>query len=431
MKPKAIILIVIDALRADHLGCYGYRLSTSPHLDEFSNDAIMYKYAFAPCSYTIPAIAAILTGKSPGNHSLFFQQKKGSLNHDREITLAEILKSGGYKTAAFVSSFVLNKNWGLNAGFDLYDDNMTASEANRPTELIRNGKETNEKVFRWLVSEGRSPFYLFVHYFDVHGPYVNKEPYNSLFEVKHYGKEPQFLSRVLDGKKGGIPEYQLLKIAKNEAGKVIDYERDARYYFAQYDGGIRYCDELIGSLINNLKEMGIYDETLILITADHGEALGENDVYFFHGLTVTFEQIRVPLLIKLPGKGTNKSKIVEEPVSTLDIFPTILATSGIDYSQLETEGINILKNNSKGRFILSENQWQRALVKKDYLFLSEKKNLYPNYIYYFDSRHLCSGTKLYNFISDSKFENDLIYTASVENELLNINNYFSLYLNNK
>jgi arylsulfatase A-like enzyme len=430
VKPQAVILIVIDALRADHLGCYGYHLPTSPHLDQFAKDAVVYKYAFSPCSYTIPAFAAIFTGKSPGNNSLWFQQKFG-LNRDREITLAEILKSAGYKTAAFVSSLVMRKDWGLDVGFDIYNDKMTGFEANRPSESIRNGKETNNEIFKWLVNEGHSPFFLFIHYFDVHGPYVNVEPYDSIFRVEDYGKKPLFLDRVLDGKEGGIPDYQILKAVKNEAGENVDFEKDARYYFSQYDGGIRYSDDMFGDLIERLKEKDIYDDALIIITADHGEAMGENNVYFFHGLTVSFEQIRVPLLIKTPTKKTIKSKVVEEPVSTIDIFPTILNACEANNSRFEVEGVNILNKNSNKRIILSENQWQRAIIRGNYIFNSEKRNIYSDYVYYYDSRQLSAGRKLYNYIGDSDCKNNLLGKVSEEKEFVEIDNFFSLHVNPK
>jgi len=430
MKPKAIILIVIDALRADHLGCYGYHLPTSPNLDEFAKDAVLYKYAFSPCSYTIPAFAAIFTGKSPGNNSLWFQQKFG-LSRDREITLAEILKSAGYKTAAFVSSLVMRKDWRLDAGFDIYNDKMTGFEANRPAESIRNGKETNNEVFEWLADKGHSLFFLFIHYFDVHGPYVNVEPYDSIFKVKDYSKEPLFLDRVLDGKEGGIPDYQILRVVKNEAGEKVDFEKDARYYFGQYDGGIRYCDDIFGDLIKGLKEKGIYDDALIIITADHGEAMGENNVYFFHGLTVSFEQIRVPLLIKIPAKKATKSKVVEEPVSTIDIFPTILNACKVNNSCFEVEGVNILNKNSNKRIILSENQWQRAIIRGNYIFIGEKRNIYSDYVYYYDSRQLSIGRKLYNYINDSDCKNNLLGKVSEEKDFMEIDIFFSLHVNPK
>ncbi len=430
MIPKAIILIIIDALRADHLGCYGYRLPTSPHLDEFAKDSILYKYAFSSCSYTIPAFSGIFTGKSPGNNSLFFQQKFG-LNRDREITLAEILKAADYKTAAFVSSLVMRKDWGLNAGFDIYNDKMTGFEANRPAQSIRNGKDTNDEIFKWLTDEGQPPFFLFIHYFDVHGPYVNVEPYDSLFKAEDYGKEPLFLDRVRDGTEGGIPDYQILKAVKNEVGEKVDFEKDARYYFSQYDGGIRYTDDKFGDLIERLKEKDIYDDALIIITADHGEAMGENNVYFFHGLTVSFEQIRVPLLIKTPTKKTIKSKVVEEPVSTIDIFPTILNVCEANNSRFEVEGVNILNKNLHKRIIISENQWQRAIIGGNYIFLGEKSNIYPDYVYYYDSRQLCSGKKLYNYIDDSACRNNLLEKVSEKKEFLEINNFLTLHVNPK
>ena len=210
----------MDCLRADRLGCYGYELNTSPFIDSLAEEAVKFSYAFSATSYTVPSIASMFTSKYPSSHSVKFHQKSPKISKDSEILLAEILKSSGYKTAAFVGALVLRKEIGLNAGFDIYDDRMTGSETNRPLQLIRIGEETNEKVFKWFKNESSTPFFLFLHYFDVHGSYANPAPYDSIFDVNTYGKTPILLNKVADGKEGGIPNYQLLKVVKNKDGEI-------------------------------------------------------------------------------------------------------------------------------------------------------------------------------------------------------------------
>ena len=182
MKPKKIILIIIDTLRADHLGCYGYKRNTSPNIDALAMENILFKYAFSPSPHGIPSYGSIFTSKYPGNHSIGFDQK-GKLNTEIDITLASILNKNNYKTAAFVSDNVLNKETNLNAGFEVFDDEIGSEHHER-----RDCQRTNQQVFKWLEENYLNDFFLFIHYFDTHGPYLNQEPYKNMFvEDEFYG----------------------------------------------------------------------------------------------------------------------------------------------------------------------------------------------------------------------------------------------------
>ena len=324
IPPKKIILISLDTLRADHLGCYGYLRNTSPTLDALSQKGILFMNAFSPSSFTIPSHASIFTGKKPSRHSIGFDQINGKLDTDIDITLAEYLKARGFKTAAFVSSCVLRKQTNLNSGFDLYDDEMSSHELNRPTELIRNGEETCDRAIRWMRENKEVNFFLFIHLFDIHGPYVCKEPYSSLFQSDLYAAQDiRILNSVVPDNLpiGGIPSYQVLNSIRDGNGKLLQFEESISYYISQYDGNIRYCDSMIENFVNYLKELQIFDETLLIITSDHGEAFGENDIFFFHGLTVSPEQIHVPVIMNFPQTMSVNNKIVTKPVSTNGYFP--------------------------------------------------------------------------------------------------------------
>ncbi len=428
---KKVLLIVVDTLRADHVGCYGYPLATSPTIDELSKESVMYRYAFSPGSYTVPVHASIFTGKIPSNHSLWFYQGKGQLNRDREITLAEILKQEGYQTAAFVSSYVMRRDWGLDAGFDIYDDRMTTHESNRPEEPIRDGKETNQILLRYLEEKRPEKFFFFVHYFDVHGPYV-KNLVKNVFHPDQYGSHPILLNRVRNGSAGGIPEYQLLRVEKNAKGDIVQYERDARIYMAQYDAGIRYADEVIAQLLDRLKGLGIYEDTMIILTSDHGEALGENGVYFFHGLTVSVEQIRIPLMIKYPGSRL-KGQVSEVPVSSVDIMPTILESCGIDMARFRFDGYSLLRGPQEpsSRFILSENPVQRAIVGGEHVLLAEKGVIDPAYVYYFNPGALVAGKQFYHYVTDPKGIRNLLGERSQAEDFLRFESLLSHYVDPK
>jgi arylsulfatase A-like enzyme len=370
--PKKIILISLDTLRADHLGCYGYPRNTSPTIDEVAGEGILFKNAFSPSSFTTPAHASIFTGKSPSHHSIGFNQFDGKLDTNIDITLAEFLKATGFKTAAFISSFVLRNETNLNSGFDVYDDEMTSHELNNPINLIRDGTETSCRAIQWVQDNYEDNFFLFIHLFDVHGPYICKEPYKNLFVKDSQNDEIIRLNSIVPNSHpiGGIPFYQALKRTVDIKGNTTSFETNIQYYISQYDGCIRYVDDNINLLLKKLQQLGIYDDSFIIITSDHGEAFGENDIYFYHGLTVTPDQIHVPLIIKPHKEGNVKQQIIELPVSTIDILPTILSICNFDYDNLDLEGqslISTMENLSdrsikKKRILISENEHQLAEI---------------------------------------------------------------------
>jgi arylsulfatase len=428
---KIIILIVLDTLRADHLSCYGYSLPTSPTIDKFAKEATLYFHAFSTGSYTVPVHASLMTGKYPSNHSLFFQQTDGRLNISREITLAEILRTRHFKTGAFVSSYVLRKELELGSGFDVYDDKMTRHETNRPESLIRDGHETNKVFFDFFERNPSDKCFYFLHYFDIHGPYVKDIEFNS-FPLTAYGNTPQILKKVPDGFPMGIPEYQLLNVKKDKSGNIIDYEKDRRVYLAQYDKGIRYCDSVVGEVLDYLKSKGLYENAMIILTGDHGEALGENDIYFFHGLTVSLEQIKIPLIIKYPYfyKG---GLVFESPVSHVDLLPTILDWVGMDRKCFSFDGVNLNgdEENIQNRWILAENQWQRAIVRGRYLLLTEKKVTHSIPGYYYPQVKQLKMEAFYDYVSDPMCNYNLIEVSPEVKEFLIFNSFFVSFVDPK
>jgi arylsulfatase len=325
-----IVLVTIDTLRADHLGCYGYRRDTSPNLDRLAAEGLLFRHAFSPSSYTAPTHASLFTSRYPSYHSIGFTNGGSRLDGSGEMTLAELLRTGGFRTAAFVSTIVLRRSVGLDKGFDHYDDTLPTWELNRPIELRRLGADTTAAALAWVREHRDDRTFLWLHYMDVHGAYTSPSPYNLEFvEDAHWGA-PRHLDKVPGGSPGGIPEYQLLRVVRGQDGAVVDHERDYRYYLAQYDGGIKYVDAQIGELVEELKRLGLFEETLFIVTSDHGEALGEHNIFFFHGLTVTPDQIRVPLLIRPPSGGLARSGSIDSAVSLVDLMPTVLELASCD-----------------------------------------------------------------------------------------------------
>ncbi len=312
---KDIILISIDTLRADHLSCYGYDLSTSPNIDRLAADGSLYEYVVSSSAYTSASMASVMTGAYPRFNSLGYSNTSAKLL-DHEVTLAEQLNSAGYNTAAFVCNPVLKKKKGFHQGFELYDLELEDEEAIRGFPE-RTAAKCTTSVLQWLGdSDPKRPLFLWVHYQDPHGPYTPPSEFADRFTRDEKG--PLLDPPIQDDNFGfkRIPSYQ-----------AIDDNRHLQSYVSRYDSEIAFVDHHIGRLLDWFRENGRYEDATILLTSDHGEAFGENDFFFVHGQTVTKDQSFVPLLLKQPGQPGGRRH--ETPVAHIDIYPTLCAAAGL------------------------------------------------------------------------------------------------------
>ena len=364
-----IVLITIDTARADHLGTYGWHRATSPALDRLAADGVTFDWALSPASYTGPAHYSIMTSRYPSFHGVQFFNSRLAADNCSDTTLAQALGQAGYATGAFVSTSVLGlRNLRPMArGFKAYDDRMTRNESNRATELRRLAADTTGAALAWIREHRDQHFFCWIHLMDVHGPYEAPEPHGGQFIDQVVGTEPWMLEAVRDGEIGGIPEYQMLNVVRAPDGRVLDYERNYNYYAGRYDGGIRYVDACVGGLLDDLRGLSLYDDLLLVVTSDHGEALGENGVFFFHSLTVSMDQIRVPLIVRLPDRIGRGAERVQVQVSTLDIAPTILDYLGLGGLRAQGTSLRPLMEARAGgeaarRVIFSETETQVSAV---------------------------------------------------------------------
>lgn len=302
-----IILITLDTTRADRLSCYGYKRRTSICLDGLAHDSVVYTHAIAPSSWTLPSHAALFTGKFTSSHGARYDPKGPLMIADaidcppagnqyrargvgkNEHMLASILKDKGYTTGAVVGSPWLKRIFGLNKGFDYYDDDQITSVNGRVASQI------TSRALRWLKESYRKQFFLFLNYFDPHTP---------------YGPPGEYLYAYLP--KGSL-----------SPGKTMSIEE----MNALYDAEILYMDYHIGKLLDNLRQLGLYDSTWIIVTADHGELLGEHKLTG-HGKFLFQEELKIPLIIKYPGAETTPRQ-EDMPLQLTDIFPMILSRLGI------------------------------------------------------------------------------------------------------
>ena len=302
-----ILFIVIDTLRTDHLSCYGYQRSTSPNIDKLAQEGVLFLNAFAPSIPTTPAFTVMYTGLhgiTTGIVSHGAKDEDQYLDHEIPV-LPEILREKGYTTAAVDNLYDI-KHYFVRG----YDHYMKTSHL----QFVA-ADEINEKAILWIKQNKNKDFFLFLHYWDPHTPYLPPERYRNLY---YQGNPYDPNNRSMDPVKKQLvyPFYKWWHY------QHLGNPTDINYFPAQYDSEINYVDEKIGQILQVLEEVGIVEDTLVVLTSDHGENMTEHGLYFGHtGLYET--TIRIPLICRWPGRFPPGKKI-EAMVQHIDYAPTIL-----------------------------------------------------------------------------------------------------------
>lgn len=307
-----VVLISIDTLRRDHLPTYGYARPTAPRIDGLARESVVFDEDVATHTNTAPSHASMLTGLYPPTHGIL---QNGDLLRAEVPTLPELLKATGYRTGGFVSGWTLKGDFtGLNRGFDRYHDRfpLLSETGGQPRRAyIRHADETFERAHRWLTAEAArpGPLFVFYHLFDPHYPYDPPDDYLRRFLPA--GQTGLRFPREL-----GPERTRLRSGGRPEPGQIEEY-------IARYDGEIAFADEYVGRLLDDLRSLGLYDRSIIVLTADHGETLDDRPFVFSHGDRDYEEQVRVPLVVRFPG-GRYGGQRVAAPVQHVDILPTVL-----------------------------------------------------------------------------------------------------------
>lgn len=291
-EPWNVLLVTFDTTRADRLGCYGNTRIETPTLDGLAAEGVRFARALSAVPITAPSHASILTGRYPIAHGV--RDNGLFVLGDEQLTLAEILRDEGYATAAAIGAFPLTARFGLNQGFTLFDDHLTGAFEDYlgqrviPKERLffdeRRAAQVNEAVLPWISENANAPFFAWVHYFDPHQPFEPAPPYDQL------------------------------------------YADDL------YNGEIAYADSRLGFLLEHLKSLGVLDRTLVVMTADHGEGLGEHNEVT-HAVLAYNSTLHVPLIIRPPTGSAPAGKVIESWVGTVDIVPTVLDLLGIKHPE--------------------------------------------------------------------------------------------------
>ena len=299
-----ILLVTLDTTRADRIGAYGYAKASTPVLDALARDGILFEHCITPTAYTLPSHSSIMTGLYPPAHGV--RLNGDAALADSNETLAEKLKAKGYRTGAFVGAFVLDGRWGISQGFEQYDDKFDLGP-DQKLDLARVQRPANKVVdaaLQWLGQDSAKPFFAWVHMYDAHTPYEPPQPY------------------------------------------------------AGYDGEISFSDSQVGRLLKWLDDRGLRDNTIVVVTADHGEGLGSHGEGE-HGYYVYDYAVRVPLIVRIPG---SKSARVSRQVRTVDIMPTLLETVAAGKSD-RIDGLSLLpllsKDDAPERLAYSESMATR------------------------------------------------------------------------
>jgi arylsulfatase A-like enzyme len=362
-SPPTIVLITLDTLRREHLGCYGYFRPTSPHIDALAADALFFERALASMASTLPSHLTLLTGLYPHQHGMTSNRRAATVSFTSELgrlSAADVLRRCGYRTAAFVSAVPLAPTTGIQAGFETY----SCPESGKS---LRAG-ERNEEVLAWLDRHAAEPgpFFLWVHYFDPHEPNDPVPPYDAMFTTDEaqlewirarridpaaltdrYGSSSRIQGQFLPGRRADA------RPGKDRPA-AISLERIADL-MNRYDGEARYMDDRLGELLEALKSHGRYDDSILVVVGDHGQSLGE-DVRLGHG-TISNVNTFVPLIVRLPAAIAPRPQRVGALVSLADVLPTLMARFELPGRELllgQFEGEDVLAGDFGRDFALVE-----------------------------------------------------------------------------
>ncbi|NQY90428.1 MAG: sulfatase [Deltaproteobacteria bacterium] len=316
-QPMSLLLVVVDTLRADHLGPWrdaGTGETVTPALDQLADEAIVFDRAFSPAPFTMPAMAATMTGRWP--------DRVGVVNHDRLTSLpsnypllAQLALEAGYRTAAVVTNpWLARRKSGFGRGFeDWYDGEGTGSHPRRGAAAVTRQAE------EWLNKNSAEPFLLWTHYMDTHMPY-RPDP-----ACKPRPGSSQRSSKVIsDFVEGQLQPQEIYFGVQGYAESELEATR------LIYDDALYCVDQQLGRLLATLQELEIADSTVVVFMADHGESLGDHGLYFAHDFTLYEELLHVPMMMRVPGRRPGRRP---DPVSLVDVLPTLCALMKLDCPQ--------------------------------------------------------------------------------------------------
>jgi arylsulfatase A-like enzyme len=315
-KTKNVLLISLDTLRADHVGCYGYQRDTSPNIDQLAKESAVFLNTFTTSPWTLPSHVSLMTALNCINHQVYYNDQK---INPSILTLADVLRENGYFNGAITGGGFVSGSFGFNKGFDSYHvrGNITA-----PDQADKIGRASLD----WIRKHKDRNFFLFVHTYQIHSPYDSPPPYNE-----------SFLFEGAELKRFYLREYRLYQENRYTPPSTDEFRQNI---IDIYDAGILYTDEiLIKTLVKELKALGIYENTMIIVLSDHGEEFYDH-IGWGHGHSIYNEIIKIPLIIKFFSSEYAGVK-TKKYARLIDVMPTILDALDIPYPDQFLDGENL------------------------------------------------------------------------------------------
>jgi len=346
-----ILWLSIESLRADHLGCYGYNRDTTPSLDALAAESTVFTQADAVTSWTLTSHATMFTGLYPSAHGVIRAQDRLSDDHE---TIAETLRAAGYQTAAVVSGPYLSAAHNLQQGFEYVDQSPIQHMQGASGDITNPDMEKAMFKFLQTQRDAARPFMLFAYYWDTHSEYIPPPPYDKMFV-------PQ----------GAVPIKNVQFMPAFQLGRHIT-PAQLDWLIAQYDGEIRCTDGYVGRVFDLLRSLGLWENTLIVVTADHGEEFYEHGRNS-HKNTLYVESVRVPLIVKWPAGRSAAPGRDGRPVNLIDLFPTLLDATGVT-SAAPLNGRSLLApaDAERSLFLELETMWSYTRKSRDEKWIERK-----------------------------------------------------------
>lgn len=311
-----VVLIVLDAGGAKHFSTYGYPKETTPHADALAREGTRFDKAYCQAVYTLASTACLMSGQFPIHHRIIYN--KNRLSSDT-FTMAEAFRAGGYATGTFVSNGNASDIFGMAQGFEEVDDVF------RYKDYTGWGQDITNAFEKWLNRTTQKKFFAYLHYREPHAPF-NPPP-----EWKFKFVDPNYKGTIIES-------YELRKQINMGQVKVTQADKD--FIMAQYDANLNYGDYQVGLVISKLKDLGIYDRTIIIVTADHGEAFWEHN-FQGHNSQLYQESIHIPMVIKL-ARGSDVSRSNANTIRSIDIYPTLVDLLGFSRKNVRVDGRSFL-----------------------------------------------------------------------------------------
>jgi len=349
----SVVFILVDALRADHVGAYGYGRMTTPHIDALAEKSILYKNAYSVATWTVPSVASLFTGTLPVVHRIDRPPVKGnalSVLDDGYVLANEVLSGEGYVTGMVTTIGWVSPSANYGQGVDEF-----VRVRRSDWDLIRRAEE-------FIAKHRDRPFHLYLHLINLHDYY---EPKRILNQRELLDADSPLLR--LEGQ-STEQSYKLLSGELSRSGALK--EKDLAALAAAYDAGLRETDTLIGRLTSFLESEGLLENTLIVVTADHGEQFGEHAALTHAGEAFYNEILRIPFIIAGPGRFEGRTEIAT-PVSTIDIFPTLFALMGIETPNV-FQGEPILEER-EGRGVLATSGSTWKVITREWSYIEGAK----------------------------------------------------------